>query len=112
MEPFRNQSEQVLELVGHVVPGMVPGAVSFQLAAFGIFPQALGLALLHDAADFAAAGIVFDADAHVAEPFPVQEGELLAGQFPGPVADVLEFTEADEVVFRILHRHLVISFCG
>ena len=85
MEPFRNQSEQVLELIRDIAPGMVPGAVAELFGLARGLPEALGFPLLHNPPDLPAAGIVFNADTHVAESFPIQESELFAGEFPGPV---------------------------
>ena len=72
-------------------------------------PEALGFPLLYDAADLTAAGIVLDADTHVAEPFPAQEIELLACQLAGAVADVLGFGEADGV-FSVIHSLVVFGY--
>ena len=72
-------------------------------------PEALGFPLLHDAADLTAAGIVLDADTHVAEPFPAHEIELLASQLAGAVEDVLGFGEADGV-FSVIHSLVVIGY--
>ena len=106
METFRNQSKQVLELVRDVPAGMIPGAVAEPFGLMTVFPEALGLPFFHNPPDLPAAGIVFNADTHVPEPFPIQESELLAGEFAGPVEDVLGFGEA-EVVVSVLHEQVV-----
>lgn len=98
MEPFRNYSEQVLELVRDVAAGMIAGAVAELLGLASGSPKALGFPLLNDAADFPAIRIVFDTDTHIAEPFPVHEGELLASQFPGAVHNILGLGEAADSI--------------
>ena len=108
-EPFRNYSEQVLELVGDVTAGTVAGAVALSFRVAAASPEALGFPLLHDAADLTAAGIVFDAYAHISEPFPAQEIELLASQLAGAVEDVLGFGEADGV-FSVIHSLVVLGY--
>ena len=87
---------------------MVPCAVAEPFGLTAVFPEALSLPFLNDAADFPAIRIVFDADAHIAEPFPIQEIELFVGQFPGSVEDELGFGEAEEVV-SVLHEHVVLQ---
>lgn len=103
MEPCRNYAEQVLELVRDIPAGMIPGAVAKLLGLAGGPPKALGFPLLNDAADFPAMRIVFDADTHIAEPFPVHEGELLASQFPGAVHNVLGLGEAADS-YKVPHE--------
>ena len=107
MEPFRNQPEQVLELVRDVATGTVAGAVALGFRVAAASPEALGFPLLHDAADFAAAGIVLDANAHVTETFSAQEIKLLVSQLAGAVEDVLGFGEEDGV-FSVLHGLVVL----
>ena len=107
MEPFGNQPEQVLELVRDVAAGTIAGAVALGFRMAAASPEALGLPLLHDAADFAAAGIVLDADTHVAEAFPAQKVKLLVSQLAGAVEDVLGFGEEDGV-FSVLHGQVVL----
>jgi hypothetical protein len=95
VEPRRHLAEQILELIGYIVTGMVAGAVSRQLVALVVFDQALGLSFLDDPPYFTAVRIVFNADAHVAETFPVHEDEALVGEFAGLLEDELGFGEAD-----------------
>jgi hypothetical protein len=82
---------------------MVPGAVAELFGLASGLPEALGFPLLYDTADFPAIRIVFDADAHIAKPFSVHEGELLAGQFPGAVQNVLGLGEAADS-FKVPHE--------
>ena len=106
MESFRDQSEKVLELVRNVAPGMIAGAVAELFGPATGLPEALGFPFLHNPPDLPATGIVFNADTHVPEPFPIQESELFAGEFAGPVEDVLGFGEA-EVDVSVLHEQVV-----
>ena len=91
MESGRNLSEQVLELVGHVAAGVVPGGISSQFVGFFVLLQLLRRPLLDDPADLPAAGIVLDADAHVSEPFPAHIGEALLRELAGLVVDEFGF---------------------
>ena len=109
MEPFRNYAEQVLELVRDVAAGTVAGAVALGFRVAAASPEALGFPLLHDAADFAAAGIILDTDTHISEAFPAHKLKLLASQLAGAVEDVLGFGEADGV-FSVIHSLVVFGY--
>ena len=91
MESGRNLTEQVLELVGDVATGVVPGGVSGQFVGFLVLLQLLRRPLLDNPADLPAAGIVLDADAHVSESFPAHVGEALLRELAGLVADEFGF---------------------
>ena len=97
MESGRNLPEQILELVGNVAAGIVPGPVSLQFVCFIVLDQLLGRSLLDDSADLSAVRIVFNADTHVTETFPVQEVEALFGELAGLVVDELGFGKADSL---------------
>ena len=91
MEPGRNLTEQVLELVGNVAAGIVPGSISLQFVCFVVLDQLLGRPLLDDPTDLPAVRIVLDADAHVSEPFPIQEIEALFRELAGLVVNEFGF---------------------
>lgn len=107
MESGRNLVKQVLELVGNIMAGVIPGTVSPQFAGFVVFVQLLCRPLLDDPTDLPAFRIVFDADADVAETFPVQEVNALIGKFAGLVEDVLGFGKADGLIISL---HVDVDF--
>lgn len=68
--------------------------------------QALRFPFFHDAPDFPATSIVFNADTYVSEPFPVQKGETLVRKLTGLVENELGFGETDGV-FSVIHGSFV-----
>jgi hypothetical protein len=87
---------------------MEPGAIAGQFVWTSVLSQALRFALFHNAPDFPAASIVFNANAYVSEPFPVHKGETLVRELAGLVENELGFGETDDFFSVIIHGGFVL----
>ena len=98
LEPLRDGSEDVPEMVRHMVPHLIARPVPGPFRRRGVTPELLCDALLHDPAYLPAGRVALDADGKVSEAFSAEEGEPLVREGGGLFPDVSLFGEEGGLV--------------
>ena len=90
-ESFRNGSEDVLEVICHLMTGLVTRTVAFLLGIFCIIPERLRNALLHYPSNLSAGGIVLNHYGNVTKFLPLKEDETFVCKVTALILDVAAF---------------------